>query len=218
MRCLTPTVWLMLLAATSSAAAEIGPEMRVVIRTYDSATLAPKDLQAAVATAAAILAASDLELTWHHCDAALARDPARPCAAPLGVNEIAVRLIRVATDRAYRGDRPLGYSLVDAGTHAGSLATIYMDRVAWLSGAAGVDAAIVLGRAVAHEVGHLLLGTNAHSDSGLMRAVWSCDSLRRNIRRDWLFAPADGRAMRQAVRMRAVPQMARLGLGNDQPD
>jgi hypothetical protein len=29
---------------------------------------------------------------------------------------------------------------------------------------------LVLGRAVAHEIGHFLLRTNAHSDSGLMRA------------------------------------------------
>ena len=47
-----------------------------------------------------------------------------------------------------------------------------------------------------------------------MRAVWSRDTLKRNTRRDWLFAPGDARAMRQAVRLRAVPMLARLGIGD----
>ena len=125
-----------------------------------------------------------------------------------------MRIVRLTTDAGYRGELPLGYSLVDTATRSGSLATIYMDRVTWLSEAAGVDSRLVLGRALAHEVGHLLLGTNAHSEDGVMRAVWSCDALKRNVSRDWLFAPGDARAMRQAVRLRAVPLLARLGIGD----
>jgi hypothetical protein len=197
-----------------ASGAEIGPDMRVVIRTYDSADLPIADLQSAVATATAILRASNLGTTWHACELAFVRNAAHPCAAPLGANEISVRLVRLTTDAGYRGDLPLGYSLVDTATRSGSLATIYVDRVAWLSKAAGVDTRVVLGRALAHEVGHLMLGTNTHSETGLMRAVWSCDALKRNVRRDWLFAPGDARAMRQAVRLRAVPQLARLGIGD----
>jgi hypothetical protein len=201
------------IAASSASAAEIEPDMRVVIRTYDSAALPVADLQTAVATATGILEASGLEMAWHACEVALVRNAAHPCAAPLGANEIAVRIVRLTTDAGYRGELPLGYSLVDTATRSGTLATIYLDRVAWLSEAAGVDRDVVLGRALAHEVGHLLLGTNAHSHAGLMRAVWSCEALQRNRRRDWLFAPADARAMRQAVRLRAVPRLARLGIG-----
>ena len=97
-------------------------------------------------------------------------------------------------------------------TRSGALATIYIDRVTWLADSAGVDARLVLGRAIAHELGHLLLGTNAHSDAGLMRAVWSCDALQRNTTVDWLFAPADASAMRQAVHLRSVVRMAGLKL------
>ncbi len=188
--------------------------MRVVIRTYDSAALPAADLESAVATAATILGASGLGTVWHACDAAFVRDRAHPCAAPLRVNEIAVRIVRLTTDADYRGELSLGYSLVNTATRSGTLATIYIDRVAWLSDAAGVERRLVLGRALAHEVGHLLLGTNAHSESGLMRAVWSCDALKRNAGHDWLFSKHDARAMRQAVRLRAVPQLARLGIGD----
>ena len=197
-----------------ASAAEIDPDMRVVIRTYDSAGLVAADVESAVATATAILGASGLATIWHACEVSFVRDRAHPCAAPLRPNEIAVRIVRLTTDAEYRGELSLGYSLVDTVTRSGSLATIYLDRVAWLSEAAGVDRRLVLGRALAHEVGHLLLGTNAHSESGLMRAVWSCDALKRNVGRDWLFAKSDARAMRQAVRLRAVPKLARLGIGD----
>ena len=31
----------------------------------------------------------------------------------------------------------------------------------------------LLGRVMAHEIGHILLGTHAHSRTGIMRAVWT---------------------------------------------
>ena len=203
-----------MIVAPLASAAEIDPDMRVVIRTYNSTDLPAADLESAVASATAILKASGLATGWHACEPALVLNAEHPCATPLRANEIAVRIVRLTTRADYRGELPLGYSLVDTATRSGSLATIYMDRVTWLAEAAGVDGRLVLGRAIAHEVGHLLLGTNAHSESGLMRAVWSCDALKRNTGRDWLFAPGDARAMRQAVRLRAVPMLARLGIGD----
>jgi hypothetical protein len=200
--------------AVAAAAAEVGPDLRVVVRMYDKAGLDDEVLRAAVTTAVSILDATGLELTSYDCDVASAHTAAHPCSAPPGVNEIAVRIVRVAAEIAYRGELPLGYSLVDTGARSGTLATLYADRVSWLSQAAGVEMPLLLGRALAHEVGHLLLGTNRHNHSGLMRPLWSCDSLRRNQPRDWLFAPADATAMRQAVRLRATPMLARLGLAH----
>jgi hypothetical protein len=203
----------MTLFAAAAAAAEVDPDMQVVIRTYNAARLPEGDVEAAVGTATAILKSSDLESTWRGCEDAFVRNAAHPCAAPLGVNEIAVRIVRMTTDADYRGELSLGYSLVDTATHSGKLATIYLDRVAWLANAAGVDRTTLLGRAIAHELGHLLLGTNAHSDSGLMRALWSCADLQRNDGNDWTFAAADTQALRQAVHLRAAMRMARVHVG-----
>ncbi len=36
---------------------------------------------------------------------------------------------------------------------------------------------VILGHAAAHEIGHLLLGSNSHSPQGLMRARWSRQDL-----------------------------------------
>ena len=84
----------------------------------------------------------------------------------------------------------------------GKLATIFVDRVKWLAAQAGADGAAVLGFAVAHEIGHLLLGTNAHGSSGLMRALWSRGELQHTNVKDWLFSRDEGARMRASLERR----------------
>ena len=101
-------------------------------------------------------------------------------------------------------------------THAGSLATIYLDRVQELAALAAVDESELLGRAIAHEIGHMLIGRPDHSRTGLMRAVWVSGELRRGVPTDWLFSGGEAAELRRqlASRMRAAeppaPMMARL--------
>jgi hypothetical protein len=68
---------------------------------------------------------------------------------------------------------------------------------------AGADVAVLLGRTVAHEIGHLLIGTNRHAASGLMRARWSREELQRNHPADWRFNARDGVEMRRGMLTRA---------------
>jgi hypothetical protein len=68
----------------------------------------------------------------------------------------------------------------------------------------GVDGAILLARAIAHEIGHLLMGTTQHASNGLMRAVWSQAELRRKAAADWEFSKAEAQAMRRAPRNGSV--------------
>ena len=52
---------------------------------------------------------------------------------------------------------------------SGGRASIFCDRIATMPGAPTYFAN-PLGDVIAHEVGHLLLGANSHSPSGIMRA------------------------------------------------
>ncbi len=54
----------------------------------------------------------------------------------------------------------LGFSFVDIGRKAGTLATVFADRVQALAAIAGVDDGELLGRVIAHEIAHLLIGTS----------------------------------------------------------
>ena len=129
-------------------------------------------------------------------------------ASALAADELALRLVRLPPLQGQPDHVALGYSLVDMRLGAGSLATIYVDRVAALAGAWHLDVRTLLGRAVAHEIGHLLLGTANHARVGLMRAVWSQDALRREQPGDWVFTPRDAQTMRDAVRARNARQLS----------
>jgi hypothetical protein len=197
---------------------ELGLALTLVIRLYDNGALGDRDRAVTVATASAILLAADIPTSWPDC---ASQNPGpgpkpRPAPAPVGVaacaygmgsSDIAVRFQRTPGVERLRGDTPLGYAYVDSGRKEGALATIYLDRVDALAAATGVDRRVVLGRAIAHEVGHLLLGTNRHADSGLMRAIWSQRALRANRASDWLFGNEEREELVRALGRR-VPGTA----------
>ncbi len=68
---------------------------------------------------------------------------------------------------------PLGEALLDTRRRKASLATIYVERVERLARDSHADPAVLLGRAIAHELVHALTGRGTHAPHGLMRAVWS---------------------------------------------
>ena len=47
----------------------------------------------------------------------------------------------------------------------------------------------VLGHAIAHEIGHILLGSNSHGPRGLMKAKWGSEDIKRAGKGDLLFTP-----------------------------
>lgn len=78
------------------------------------------------------------------------------------------------------------------------MATLFHDQIDAVARRTVVARSALLGRALAHEVGHLL-GIRGHSLSGLMRAVWTDDELTRDRPDDWLFAAADRQKLQQAL-------------------
>jgi hypothetical protein len=97
----------------------------------------------------------------------------------------------------------LGESLVDVDGSGGWFSTIYVDRVTAMARFAGVDVTEVLSYGVAHEIGHLLLGTRAHARRGLMRAWWSAAEFQRNAALDWLFSD-EAQMMRETIARRML--------------
>ena len=159
-----------------------------IVRVYDVFGVSARDLGRAQATATAIFAAAGVEIHWRVCATARQRHAtgSDPCAAPLGAVEVSMRLIRSRRDA--EETESLGFSLIDTARGAGSLATIFPDRVRAIALRAGVPYSAVLGRALAHEIGHLWLGTTNHSPHGLMRPRWSPTVLRARAAEDWAFS------------------------------
>ena len=55
--------------------------------------------------------------------------------------------------------------------------TIYYDRVNQLANMQVASHARILGNAIAHEMGHLMLGSTPYWPSGIMREPWTQDEL-----------------------------------------
>jgi hypothetical protein len=172
---------------------------QIQVRVYNAGVV-PAAVQAAAMRAAAMtLAAAGVGTSWQTCGEAPDSASSTHCETPLGLSELSVRFVNLPGTASAHGELPLGYSLVDTNTGAGKLATIYVDRVHWLAMEAGADMPTLVGLALAHEIGHLLLGTNAHARAGLMRAIWSRTELQRGQAADWRFGRSEAARMRASV-------------------
>jgi hypothetical protein len=184
---------------------------RVVVRVYGENT--PDDGDSplmAIQTAAAIIDEAGIAADWLDCRG---RELPRACTTVRGRRDLIVRLTprfiasAAASGEAVRaGDDDsgmiLGVAVVDRTTQLGTLATIFLENVRTVASRTGVDRASLLGRVIAHEVGHLLQGRTGHSRAGLMREVWTGEELGLNRRDDWSFARPEQREMRAAVAKR----------------
>ena len=186
---------LCVLAAASGTARADALEGSVTVRVYQTATAGvdPDLKAAALDVAGATLASASAVVSWKHCDSDVAA-----CDAPPAGRELVIRIVR-ATWEHYERELPLGDALVDSGAGTAVLATIYFDRVDRVAKAAGMEAATLLGYAVAHEIGHLLLASSAHSTRGLMRPIWRDEELRNRRAVDWKFTKQDIAAIRNRL-------------------
>ena len=185
----------------------------VTVRVYDNTGAIDGERRPSLEIAASIVSAASVKVRWKSCTG-----PTRPamstntrgqsaCEMPLAPGELVVRIMRSGVlQDGTRRELPLGDATMNSQTGKGVLATIYIDRVNWMAEQAGVDAGALLGRAIAHELWHLLMATSAHGSNGLMRPVWSQSEIRRRHIDDWIFRPQEITAIKartQALLLRA---------------
>ena len=108
-------------------------------------------------------------------------------------------LVRITSAPSSIDPLSMGFSYIDVVDQRGTLATVFADRVHALATSAAADEGELLGRAIAHEVAHLLLGTKDHAKSGLMRGRWTSIELARNHPSDWQFSADDNVRLRRAA-------------------
>jgi hypothetical protein len=176
----------------------------ITIRLYDFADRSAVERAGAIAAAAAIFDHAGLAIEWRDCG----RNGADyPCISTRQPHDLIVRIL----PRAVAPDAPgssavtansgadtvlrLGVAAVTDRGHGGIVATVYAEPVRDVTERTGVAFDLLLGRAIAHEVGHLFPGGlsraesrgDGHSPTGLMRAVWTDDELRRGRVEDWAY-------------------------------
>jgi hypothetical protein len=193
----------MLLAGGSATAASTenpaGASVRVWIS--DSVGVSTDDVATAQAAADAILREAGIAPVWLQCGlgAANGRSSRALCERGVSPGEIVVRLLQSSPQDTSRCRVTLGEAVIDTRTHTGSIATVFVDRVVRTSARAGANLSRVMGRVIAHEIGHLLLGSTGHARSGLMRAAWTDRELRRAAGPEWHFSASEAGRMRALI-------------------
>jgi hypothetical protein len=172
----------------------------LVIRTYSQAAVPQYEMDRARTSAVDSLDRAGIAVIWLDCTVRPNGQALDPCAVPLGAREVVVRILKAAANST---PNSLGFAYVDVDRGRGVLATVYADRVRMLAAAANVDSGSLMGRTIAHEVAHLLLGTTAHSARGLMRGRWEAADVRRARQGDWWLSAGEGRRMRSELVSRA---------------
>mgnify|MGYP000980428029 CR=1 FL=1 len=143
----------LLTAVTGLIAASPGDENGITVRICVDSNSHGLMMAGARRVAAQVMASAGVRIEW--------RNSARPCRDDGGIT------VRLSTETA-SNNRPgaLAYST----PYEGNLIVLMLDRIQ-----AAIDPAaahILMGHALAHEIGHVLEGINRHSERGLMKARW----------------------------------------------
>jgi hypothetical protein len=159
------------------------PTIRVRVNNYTQAS--PTILAGAEREAGRILDRAGLRTVWLDCPAGPSiADPQDPCRKALEATDIVLRVLSESTQNKFQ-DTVFGFAVVPV------LASVYYDYAVHLarSDNAKFEVPIILGCVIAHEVGHLLLGSNSHSGSGIMQGHWERGQIRKAMTGNLLFTP-----------------------------
>jgi hypothetical protein len=142
------------------------PSALVGVRLFNHAAVDAETLDRARVEVARIYREAGVQIEWPGTDTASSAD-----------GFTVQMIIRRKAVGVTADPRVMGTTLGDDHP-AGGTAFVFYERVLNTAHAREQDVAQVLGYAIAHEIGHLLLPSPAHASTGIMRAEWNGDDLR----------------------------------------
>ena len=191
-----------LLSVVGLGAQSPEPGLRIEIHVYNYSAISPEMLLRAEQETARIFERIGIATIWLHCP--LTSQEAvrnRTCALPGAPTRLALRLLSSSMADSFGGGGDIfGSALLPANEGFGVVANVYADRTRELADRREFE--VILGRVIAHELGHLLLGKNAHSATGIMHGRWRAQDLGLSRQAAMLFLPGEAKRIRAQVRAR----------------
>jgi hypothetical protein len=189
---------------------------RITVRVYNYSQAPRTVIAGAQAEAAGVLSRAGLETIWldctNHGDSS-SPDPACSVNSSGNVDFVMNIVNRLEDFDPWVHRAALGFSVIPADGEVGSTSYVSLPRVVRALAAPGhVPEAKLLGLAMAHELGHLLLGTADHSYRGIMRAFWPARYFENFDASEFLFTNNQVKHLRAAVlaREKRESELARL--------
>jgi hypothetical protein len=168
-------VWVVLLLVRTSAAVSGDTNTKeITVLVNNSAGVSPSVLSQAEIEAGRIFRAASIEIAWVNCPGGAA-DGEEACRVIPGANQFVLHIVpagKTSTDSVF-GVAFLG----EDGT--GKYCDVFFDRMRESRRESGVKLSQLLGTVAAHELGHLLLGSHAHTPAGIMTPIWANETLRQ---------------------------------------
>ena len=170
--------------------ARADPDPTLTVRVRNEAHLPDRTIQEALMIAGGVYRRAGVSLRW------LATEDVDASDSPL-----VIVIVPAAEKVAFHvAEDSMGVARGPDGTR-GTVAHVFYDRVREFGERGRVDAWVVLGCAIAHELGHLLLPVNSHANVGIMRADWDPKLIAR-AGGFLSFSPEQGRLLRLRVASR----------------
>ena len=190
-------------AAASGSGGE--GELGINVRVYDYAHVGQGTLNAAEKQADFIFRKVGLTMRWCNLTTDSPQSLADSiCGLPAGSARLDVRVVsRIKAEPGATADSTMGFAM-------GSSATVSYH---WSKAADPKGDALtgdILACVIAHEIGHLLLGPDSHSPTGIMKGKWSKEDLRGAGWGRLVFTPQQGEIIRAGVLAGSAEQRAAI--------
>ena len=180
--------------ADAREAAKTRVAVRVAV--YDDAGLGGETVVRAEDTASRLFERAGIEVHWFNCGGAeqFSENPSA-CREALYPTKLQLRIARHS-----RNLKPSTFGIAYLSEKGqGCYSEIFVEPIEELRKGFPVSLATLLGYTAAHELAHLLLGSNSHSAWGIMRARWEPEDLVKVERSALHFSEAENRAMRKQL-------------------
>ncbi len=176
---------------------------QIIVHVYNYAQVESGDLLGGEQIAADILRKTGVEGVWLACSAGEAQ-----CAKPFSPLDLTLNLVTSAKAKQFRlVDDAFGFADGSEDKEFSCYAWVFYDLLKNSALKFQVNTAHLLGNIIAHEFGHLLLGINAHSNRGIMRARWAEKQLLAADRGELGFSSTERAKIHDSVALRHQAQI-----------
>ena len=192
----------MLLVITTNAFSrpkEANPRA-LILSVFNDASVPPETLAQGETRAAHILSQAGIQVEWMNCASEGTHVPDQfeqpsPCSRIAYPSHLSVRI--VLTVPSVREDI-FGEAFTDS-EGKGTYVKLFYAHLANANAHLPLGDGELLGYVIAHEVGHLLLGTDSHSHEGIMQGRWEDTQLREAGKGNLQFTSSQAAFMRECL-------------------
>ena len=189
--------WIFRVAAASLITLEFvtpSQSATISVRVFNRPGLAPALLAEGEKRAGDVLDRAGIDVVWVNCVKGI-----QECSQRLGPTNLVLTILKHGDKIA--SEDVLGLAVQD-NAGFGTYFYVFEDKLDEIAGTTHIHPSLLLGDAIAHEIGHLLKGSHSHSATGIMSGRWSRYALEAAARGALWFTKEDAAAMQSHLEMR----------------